>query len=1091
MDFTAKNYLPWIIIFVVILLIFSNSAFSYEEYNTADIENMAFKQELNIPIDTSLDGAKFQPIDIHVDFTNPCLAKNEKEHSVRVCYEDDSGLIELESQIYDLDHSDSARIKSCNLVFLIPKEANGKEKYYVLYDNSKISAPEYTDHLLVEDLHYHYEPISGQKVDFDYYKITEDGYIVYAVSYQGQLLGNGISQTVAKIKPNSKEFEAINVDQFASFAMLYSTDGVKIDYTGTSWTRESSKSILVDGNLMVRLRIEGISRENTIKTDNIYTYYYCPSETKRMVVNVNHEVLKTCEISGSKILDGTYASLLTFKGRSAAIEKINIGTILPSIHLYAEDNTIKEYFVPCDPTSKIEEMVLSTADDIDMGNKAWLCIDDSSTGKAHGLIFHSNTGFLEGEEDGVQVKSLVQQTIKLPGLEVDTGSVHATRNTYEKRGKQNTILSEGLNVKFEAEFVTFEKEGYEAVDKESEFYQKLTAYMPSNRQNVSKEKEEEIEQYALTIYTHLAPSSPLGSLLSVALGKNFSYIYAELYKNDGTLMSSGTINRLPLKEDIQFESDETKLLKKLIFAFRLFDWRNASFFKKISFPDLEPAKYIVKIYKENPFFAKHRQYIGFAIVDLKKDDFIHIYCKPQGTTKLFVKDQNDKGVEHARFVIESNDVIIAETFSDTNGNAFLEVPCHPRKPYNLKAIYNGFLVEEKEIYLDLKNHLIPLERSFSMELYKFSLKLKDTWGFAPDVEVNPLLTSSEMVDPIYISAKKIDEGEYLFTGLYPADYVLSMNYKSFDVEKDVSIDADRSIDLMFPAEYKLDFHVMNSYGDMLESGQIDISRGGKIGSIGIKENGKTTLFVPPGEYEVAVYSEEDKEIAKQRINIKGDKTIDIVTSQGSFLHMMVKCLGIALAIFSVIFLFWKKRIFTSIDLLAFALIIIALVSPWWVLTGDNGTTVTTTKTLLIPSNIVTLTSSSQTLGGEISLIPIEATAVLSLLSILLVTTCLLIGISLLTKNRLRKTTITMSILSIVVLITMISIFIYTMSQLTEVGVGSFMGSGSLETTLPGIAESEILPCTWGPGIGFYLAIIAAVLLAVSLFKIKFYFWARS
>jgi len=1091
MSFTVKTYLTWIIIFVVILLIISNSAFPYEVHNIKDIENMAFKQELNMPIDTSLDEAKFQPIDMHVEFSNPCLAKNEKEHSVRVCYEDDSGLIELESQIYDLDHSDSSHIKSCNLVFLIPKEANGKEKYYVLYDNSKISAPEYTDHLLVEDLHYYYEPISGQKVDFDYYKITEDGYLVYAVSYQGQLLGNGISQTVAKIKPNSKEFEAINIDQFASFAMLYSTDGVKIDYTGTSWSRETSKSILVDGNLMVRLRIESNSQENTIKTDNIYTYYYCPIETKRMVVNVNHEVLKTCEISGSKILDGTYASLLTFKGRSAAIEKINIGTILPSVHLYAEDNTIKEYFVPCDPTSKLEEMVLSTADDIDMGSKAWLSIDDSSTGKAHGLIFHSNTGFLEEEEDGVQVKSFVQQTIKLPGLEVDTGSIYATRNSYEKGGKQNTILSEGLNVNFEAEFVTFEKEGYEAVDKESEIYQKLTAYRLSNRQNVSKDKEEEIEQYALTIYTHLAPSFPLGSLLSVALGKNLSYIYAELYKNDGTLMSSGTISRLPLKEDIQFESDETKLLKKLIFAFRLFDWRNASFFKKISFPDLEPAKYIVKIYKENPFFAKHRQYIGFAIVDLKKDDFIHIYCRPQGTTKLFVKDQNEKGVEHVRFVIESNDVIIAETFSDINGNAFLGAPCYPRKPYNLKAIYNGFLVEEKNIHLDLKNHFLPLERSFSMEICKFNLKLRDTWGFPPDVEVNPLLTSSEMIDQIYISAKKIDEGEYLFTGLYPADYVLNMNYKSFDVEKCVSIYEDKSMDLMFPAEYKLDFYVMNSYGDLLKNGQIDISRGGKRLGIEIKENGKATFFVPPGEYELTIYSEDDKEIAKQRINVKGNKAIDIVTSQGSFLHMMVKYLGIALVIFSVIFLFWKKRIFTSLNLLAFALIIIALVSPWWVLTGDNGTTVTTTKTLLIPSNIVTLTSSSQTLGGEISLIPLEATTVLSLLSFLLIGTCLLIVISLLTKNRFRKTSIISSILSIIILIIMISIFVYTMSRLTEVGVGSFIGSGNLETTLPGIAESEILPCNWGPGIGFYLAIIAAVLLFLCLFKNKFYFRSRS
>ena len=56
-----------------------------------------------------------------------------------------------------------------------------------------------------------------------------------------------------------------------------------------------------------------------------------------------------------------------------------------------------------------------------------------------------------------------------------------------------------------------------------------------------------------------------------------------------------------------------------------------------------------------------------------------------------------------------------------------------------------------------------------------------------------------------------------------------------------------------------------------------------------------------------------------------------------------------------------------------------------------------------------------------------------------------------------------------------------MSQLTEVGVGSFVGDNNLEINIPGLSESKVLPCNWGPGIGFYLCIIAAVILSISLF----------
>jgi hypothetical protein len=57
------------------------------------------------------------------------------------------------------------------------------------------------------------------------------------------------------------------------------------------------------------------------------------------------------------------------------------------------------------------------------------------------------------------------------------------------------------------------------------------------------------------------------------------------------------------------------------------------------------------------------------------------------------------------------------------------------------------------------------------------------------------------------------------------------------------------------------------------------------------------------------------------------------------------------------------------------------------------------------------------------------------------------------------------------------LFFVAMSQVTDVGVGSFSGGGDLEITLPGLQETTVLDCGWGPGIGFYLSIVAAVLLS--------------
>jgi len=53
-----------------------------------------------------------------------------------------------------------------------------------------------------------------------------------------------------------------------------------------------------------------------------------------------------------------------------------------------------------------------------------------------------------------------------------------------------------------------------------------------------------------------------------------------------------------------------------------------------------------------------------------------------------------------------------------------------------------------------------------------------------------------------------------------------------------------------------------------------------------------------------------------------------------------------------------------------------------------------------------------------------------------------------------------------------------MSQITMIGVGSFTGSGNIDITLPGIATSKALSCTWGPGFGFILVIVSLVVLLI-------------
>jgi hypothetical protein len=216
--------------------------------------------------------------------------------------------------------------------------------------------------------------------------------------------------------------------------------------------------------------------------------------------------------------------------------------------------------------------------------------------------------------------------------------------------------------------------------------------------------------------------------------------------------------------------------EKLQMVLGIFDWKNLSLFKKIRFPDLDPGRYLVKVFRENPRFAKERQYIGFALVDLTKDTTTRIRCRPQGAIAVSLTDQENQAVENVRCVLEIDNTTIAEAVTDSEGHARLLAPCYSLKPYQLKIFYQGFLIGEEQVKLNSLRRVIAMKKSFSLERYDLSLTVTDTWGFVPAVELNPTLVSSGMATATTIRAELGDKGIYHFSNLLPASYQLSLSY---------------------------------------------------------------------------------------------------------------------------------------------------------------------------------------------------------------------------------------------------------------------------------------------------------------------------
>ena len=70
--------------------------------------------------------------------------------------------------------------------------------------------------------------------------------------------------------------------------------------------------------------------------------------------------------------------------------------------------------------------------------------------------------------------------------------------------------------------------------------------------------------------------------------------------------------------------------------------------------------------------------------------------------------------------------------------------------------------------------------------------------------------------------------------------------------------------------------------------------------------------------------------------------------------------------------------------------------------------------------------------------------------------------------------------ALAILLCSLVLFIGAMSAFTEVAIGSFIGDGTLDITVQG--QDVVMPvsCHWGPGIGFWLYVVSALILGSSM-----------
>ncbi len=1048
--------------------------------------NAAWSSRQELPLGSLLNekNTTYQPIDIPLRFESLCWAENETLNSVRVIQQNSQDTLELESQIYDLVYSDQTHITSCNLVFLIPPQTDGTERYFVYYDEASTPAPGYPDHVSIADSSYFYEPIPGYPLESHFFKIIQENTIPYVVAQEGKFLWYTTSQCVTKLVGGSTEVAPKNGEAIASFEFAYYYGFDMWEYSSTS-QQIISKEVLCDGNLMVSCRILSRSTTGDLQTTAIYKYYYCPTDTERIQVHVLHEALQDCQVFADANTDGVYASMQCGGIHSASISELNFGEIYPYIHFYSEQDTVEQYPVDLNPEYTQENPILwliQNADDVDLGKNAWVTFDEGATGTTHALIFGSNSVLTSGsdERDGIQLKAYESNYPHLPGLDYTIAAVECTRNAYEKNGSgRDLVIPKGFTAEFDAEFFSAPANGYLSAEQEAHLFQILVKLKPSTQEKNATDENTTRDRYSLTVSVHDAPSFPFGSVFSALTGRDFPYITIEAYQ-ENTIVSSGTASRLPIKGSIS--SEETSLRARIKSALSLFDIRNSSFWKQYRFENLEAGRYVIKVFRENPRVGDQHRFIGVAVVNLSSDSRIHVFCRPQGTCVVTLVDQSDMGIKNADVQLIQDGMIIAQNKTDDKGVARLSAPCNRRQSYQLNVVTQGFEVVNESIRLRYSRIVIPLKKTVELDQFNWKVTLEDLWGLPPEIDLTPRLTSSEMQIPTMISPAQTSGNSFQFTRLPPSTYQLQIRYKSFTIDKEITIPSDDT-SIVFPAVYPVSFHVYDARGSALGNAGVEMSRGGVTRRV--TSNGSEADFsVPPGLYTIKVMIQ-DTVIGQRSLLVMNDRSVDLITKQEPILPVILLVISSLIMVIGILIGIKKKDLAYPLILLIIGIMILSFVFPWWSLQGVSRDVQTTSSLYLLPFAFVSTTIAPQVIAGELSFVPEIFSTAMLVIPIVSGIIIILLILHLLLKRMLgKKWKILLRLGTLVLLGGCLVLFVYAMSAFAEVGVGSFIGQGSIDISIQGQDGAFPVHSQWGPTLGFWFY-GTAILLLIAFYLIQY------
>jgi len=1076
-----KNQHVWLKILSILFILFflhippPSSAETPTTWNT----DWKYQHQLPLTIDTTDTIAHNQPVDIKISFNHPCYAESEKKHSVRVCCLSKGVWTELESQIYDLTCTDQRYISSCSLVFLIPEFADGTEQYYVYYNDQETEEPAYTDHVSITESQYYYEPISGYPLDSEYYKIVDTDDIPYVISQQGHFMGYNTGQHIIKMKENITEMLPQNQEIFAGFDYKYSYGKGVFDYCSTS-QKLQSKEILVDGNLMVRCQIISTSKLDDLKTTATYSYYHCPTITKRIHVQVCHETLSTIQVTSDANTDGIFASLHCSGVKSNSIRELNIGDILPNLFISTDENSVQSHpidinpeYIPKNPYIRI----ITTQDDIDLGSLPWFSFFNDLNGFCHAMVFGSTDIEMSntGERSGLQVNAFQMDYPHLPGLENNVARVHIGKNTFEPSETQNLVIPSGYTVSFQAEFFTGYLTNPLQINNETKIFQNLIQMKPQTRQKQPNNSSVH-ESYDLTIYTHLCPSFPFGAALSAALGINFSYITAELYQNN-ELQQSATVGRLPFR---MITEDTDTLLEKIRASLVFFDWKNLTFFKHIVFKDLHAGTYVIRIYKEHPFLKDRRIFIGTTVINLTKNTTEHIWCTSEHTLSIHLYDQLNKDIPDATVQFLHNEEIIFQNRTNRDGICILAAP-KIRESYVLEVIYQHCLVYTEEISFKKLDNYLKQKKEIQINRYPMTIILKDLWDLPPGIPVQPALYPIEDHKKNSISHTNQKNNSYFFSNIPQGSYQFEAAYKSVRINHSIDHFDETVHELLFPATNTLSITVYDNRGSPITHGNLSLTRSGKKQSITFSSS-LDEVTIPPGTYLIELF-DGSKNILTKPITITSDRSTALITSSQP-LYPLLTCIFVAVFIGFISMYYLRKQQLHQMSLLfSISFIIISLVLPWWNILGQQETVKVTTNMYLIPVNLITITQSNAFHYGEIAYLPDVFILVIQLISFISIGALLLLSVTLLTEKKNKKKRTTYLILSGLILLGIsLALFITSITLLSEVSIGGFIGSEKILTSLAHETTPRLMQTTWGPALGFYLYCFACVPLVYLLIK---------